>query len=558
MGSLARITGSTIDRLMGILHPQDFGVNRLHARWASAWDAGVNYLKLLGIGVLAGLAVMGGACAKKTEEVPPVSAAPATVTLVAESERSRHFMAVTDKLELGGTVYAYADIDGDVEKFAILLRQLIEPALAQQPMAAAFLPKDLAPIFADLGLTDLKAVGLSSVPDASGVFRNNLFLYAPNGRSGLFAGLGGPAKAYVTPGLVAPDTDLVYETELDLTAVYQAVRSVIVRVAGEPVANLAEAKMKEVDPKIGVAPLDALQKAKGRASIALRIDESRTHEVEAGVTLPLVDLLVRVEGVGSVIDAMATKAGLAREVRADGSIAFTVPPVVPPALGWTLAFVVSGDVATITTGDAMRPAAGAATLAGDTSFQAALAQVGETGNGLLYLSPRFSTVASRLIAQAATKAPPEARIGFAQIEGFLPPAGVQLIGTRQNLPDGILFRGRSHTSNKALVMANPSTMVVGTGLVAAMAIPAFQKVRTNSQQKMVLNNLRQLSAARDQYFLETGKTTCTYADLVGPGPDKYIRQLKPVAGEDYTTLVFAEGKPIEVTLPGGRTVSYEE
>ncbi len=517
----------------------------------------VKYLKLLGIAVLAGLAAMGGACAKKPDAAPAVLAVPATLPLVSESERSRHFLAVTEKLELGGTVYGYADIDGDIEKFAVVLRQLVEPALAQQPMAAAFLPKDFTPIFADLGLTDLKAVGLSSVPDAKGSFRNNLFLYAPDGRHGLFAGLGGGAKAYVTPGLVAPDTDLVYESELDLAAVYQAIRSVIVRVAGEPVANMAEAKMKEVDPKLGVAPFEALQKAKGRASIALRIDESRSHEVEAGVTVPLVDLLVRVEGLGSVIDAVATKAGLAREVRADGSIVFTVPPVVPPALGWTLAFVVSGDTATITTGDAMRPADGAATLASDSGFKAALAEVGETGNGLLYLSPRFSTVARRLIAQAATRAPAEAQVGFAQIQGFLPPEGVPLIGTRQNLTDGILFRSRSHTSNKALLMANPSTVVVGTGLVAAMAIPAFQKVRTTSQQKAVLNNLRQLSAARDQHFLETGKTTCTYDDLVGSGPDKYIRELKPVAGEDYTSLVFTEGKPIEVTLSDGRTVSYE-
>lgn len=499
---------------------------------------------------------MGGGCAKK-QETTEAPAAPATVPLVAETERSRHFLTVTEKLELGGTVYAYADIDGDVEKLAVVLRQLAEPALAQQPMAEAFLPKDLAPIFADLGLTDLKAVGLSSVPDASGNFRNNLFLYAPNGRHGLFAGMGGPAKAYATPALVAADTDLVYETELDLAAVYQAVRGVIVRVAGEPVANMAEAKMKEVDPQTGVAPFDALQKAKGRVSIALRIDESRTHEAEPGFTLPLADLLVRVEGLGGVIDTVATKAGLAREVRADGAIVFTVPPVAPPALGWTPEFVINGDTAAITTGAAMRPAAGAATLAGDAGFKAALAQVGETGNGLLYVSPRFSTVARRLIAQAATKAPPEAQFGFAQIQGFLPPEGLPLIGTRQNLPDGILFRAHSHTSNKTLLMANPSTMVVGTGLVAAMAVPAFQKVRANSQQKAVLNNLRQLSAARDQYFLETGKTTCTYADLVGPGPDKYIRELKPVAGEDYKSLVFAMNKPLEVTLSDGRTVSYD-
>ena len=47
-------------------------------------------------------------------------------------------------------------------------------------------------------------------------------------------------------------------------------------------------------------------------------------------------------------------------------------------------------------------------------------------------------------------------------------------------------------------------VVVIIGLLAAMAIPAFQKVRTSSQDKAVLNNARQLAAAADQYFLENG------------------------------------------------------
>ena len=36
------------------------------------------------------------------------------MTVVAEPERSRHFEAVNRQLELGGTLYGYADIDGDV------------------------------------------------------------------------------------------------------------------------------------------------------------------------------------------------------------------------------------------------------------------------------------------------------------------------------------------------------------------------------------------------------------------------------------------------------------
>ena len=56
-------------------------------------------------------------------------------------------------------------------------------------------------------------------------------------------------------------------------------------------------------------------------------------------------------------------------------------------------------------------------------------------------------------------------------------------------------------------------VVVIIGLLAAMAIPAFQKVRQSSQDKAVLNNARQLAAAADQYFLENGERV----PKTGPG-----------------------------------------
>jgi type IV pilus assembly protein PilA len=44
--------------------------------------------------------------------------------------------------------------------------------------------------------------------------------------------------------------------------------------------------------------------------------------------------------------------------------------------------------------------------------------------------------------------------------------------------------------------------VIIIGLLAAIAIPSFDKVRRNSWDKAILNNARQLSSGADQYFLE--------------------------------------------------------
>ena len=97
-------------------------------------------------------------------------------------------------------------------------------------------------------------------------------------------------------------------------------------------------------------------------------------------------------------------------------------------------------------------------------------------------------------------------------------------------------------------------VVVIIGLLAAMAIPAFQKVRQASQDKAVLNNARQLSAAADQYYLENGVTTVDQNDLVGAS--NYIRVQSGVANETYPRF-FTQGVTITILgLAGARTVTY--
>jgi formylmethanofuran dehydrogenase subunit D len=46
----------------------------------------------------------------------------------------------------------------------------------------------------------------------------------------------------------------------------------------------------------------------------------------------------------------------------------------------------------------------------------------------------------------------------------------------------------------------------------------------------------------------------TYAELVGP--DKLVKEVVPVAGEDYTSLVFSKGARVEVHMADGRIIRY--
>ena len=99
-------------------------------------------------------------------------------------------------------------------------------------------------------------------------------------------------------------------------------------------------------------------------------------------------------------------------------------------------------------------------------------------------------------------------------------------------------------------------MIVVTiiGLLAAMALPAFDRIRRSSQDRAVLNNARQLSSAADQYFLETGMSSVTLGDLVGTA--KFVKTLNLVANETYPDG-FTQGVTITVLgVAGARTITY--
>jgi type IV pilus assembly protein PilA len=491
--------------------------------------------------------VTGGAISPKAQ----------TVGIVGEKERSKSFLAVHQHLELGGTLYGYVDVDGDMLKIAKGLQSIVTETAKSQPDAVPFAEQDYAAIATMLGLTDVKAVGVSSVPDGTGYYRNRMFLHTGGERHGLIAGLGGKPGPFRHVELAPADTTFFGETEVDLGVMYRTIQDVVAKVGGEPAGNQFELAIKNAGEIVALSLVDLIFGLKGRSAAVLRLDAEHPVRVDSqpAVMVPGISLVVCIEGVGPVVEAAMTQSRLFRRTETTAAMRSYDFLRTMPVAGMRPILVVDGTTLYFATSrkffDECHARKGG--LAKSAEFQRAMNQVGTQGNGLTYLSPKFFEQARQFEKMNPGLSPREKSV-IAVALGQIPPASHPLVAVRSNLDDGILIRSYLNRSLKQEMVGVAVYNPVTVGIVAAMAIPAFQKVRSASQDKAVLSNLRLLAAAAEQHYLETGTRTATYDELVGP--TRYIKAVQPVAGEDYRAIHFAQGQPLRVRLANGRAIEY--
>lgn len=113
-------------------------------------------------------------------------------------------------------------------------------------------------------------------------------------------------------------------------------------------------------------------------------------------------------------------------------------------------------------------------------------------------------------------------------------------------------------NKKGFTLVEIMIVVVIIGLLAAMAIPAFQRVRARSIEGTLENDGRQIASAANQYFMDYGVTTVASGDIIGA--KKFIEKLSRGVSLKETSIAVGSNfnlKVAETNVADGGTMNFE-
>jgi hypothetical protein len=393
--------------------------------------------------------------------------------------KSPHFDAVSSRLQLGGTVYAYADIEGDAGQASdfvlTLLRDL--PGLVVERGAQRLNATTLVRI---LGLDQVLAIGLSSYRDGD-LFHNRGFIHHTGDRAGLLRLFGGKPTAFGTVTMAPEDADLVWEQQLDLTALVDVVRDLGALGVGITPEELEHA-LSQPALDLDISWSAVLERLNTTFGLIVSVDEGRPLRIPGeSFWFPYTDFLLRIDGVSEIADAIARRAAadpfIASEATEDWVIMSPGIELPPPWNAYQPSVV--QEIATGRMFVVSSPAFMQRCLSTEQSviatdnFSRAFGGLPHTGNGLMYISPRMTremhALLDRIIGISGSS------VTTSLIRFFMPDVGYPAGWIMKNTEDGLLLTSNTASSHKSTLLTLgfaallPAIVVIG---VSALAPPA--------------------------------------------------------------------------------------
>ncbi len=408
-------------------------------------------------------------------------------SLVTGDEGSDHFAAVAGHLDLGGTMFGYMDVDGDVEKIAGFLQEILDTAKQQ---AGADMPPqlrglNLGDVVSELGLDGIEAMGLSSFKKGE-LYHNRAYVHIPKGRKGLLKVIGGDAGPFLGTKLAPKDSDLIVEYTLNIKAGYDLVAAMVTRFGGPDVAGEFAQGVSQQIPPIGVTFAELFGKLDTRLTMVGRIHPDKPLKIpDAPMQIPSFDAVIALDDVGWLYERItgALKEQMPPEqvgeyfIKGDGFERIQLPPV--PAPEMVLATpVIHHDIANKRVYAASSAAfldeclSGKSSVTDSDDFKAAMKGLPEEGNMMSFVTARFMTEYRKLIEGMVNAGPvgaAETAIVSTLLGAVMPDLEKSQASVVANLPEGILMASNAATSFKEATLTSVLAFL-GAGSTAIFTV----------------------------------------------------------------------------------------
>lgn len=483
-----------------------------------------------------------------------------TTHLLPEEDRAPQFDKVSEFLDLGGVFYAYMDMTGEIAKFGKTLNEVINDLKEGNPDVPP-LPLDAGAFLSASGLSDLEAIGMSSRELDPGYFHNRSILFFPEGPHGLFDLFGETPHPFDSLDIAPAGADLVFEMSYDPPAVRNSVVAMSKAVGGNMGTERISSELSKSRPELSGRSIDDLINGAGNRILVVFefAEDGERFFFGPDQSVPEIRYVVGVDGITELI------LSLREEIEdQDGFIWMDTDTgfrIETPATHTGMQPLIIADTTTgraflASSADYLDQCLSAGGKLKDTAaFKNAANLLPPEGVSFAFIAPALFDPFREAFVDRMNSAPGgldesiTSQVTDFFFSGFAKPiASVTTVG-----PEGIYSASNSATSHRSTIVSFALQPLALVGLSTAMAIPAFNKVRENSEEKTVLNNLRQVASGGQQYLLENGGERVSYSQIAG----EYFPPLLPVAGEDYTQLtVYASGGTLSVTLNDGRVVDY--
>ncbi|MDQ8194880.1 hypothetical protein QEH59_10615 [Coraliomargarita sp. SDUM461004] len=483
------------------------------------------------------------------KRISPLPLAAAILTLlIPNSPSAASFQDAIPHIDLDGSILGYVNFEDDGQEIGTALNDIYQQVITHTPEMPP-IPVDFTQLLDNLGFSSLNAVAFSSKDLKDGQHRNRSVALMNGSPTGIYALYSLSPLTFSAAQKAPADATGAMTTSVQLTALRDTATSIMQQIMGPMGESLVKQQLMQVIPGTDLSYDAIINTLSGKwdAFWHQSYRENLQQEFKfwvsiegAGSLLPKLRNFAETQGVTFSENDTTLKANFGLLLGANAAFSLYAEA---PKQGGELIIYSHPD---------WTPQSPGERLASTPAFQQLAAQLPakaiafnySVGADLKPLLEQFATMPQLAKYSKAAESLIELLIG-----DFLKPS----MTVTYMAGEHIATDQYAGYSSKQVIMALPTLAASGIG--AAMAIPAFQKVRTTSQEKAVTNNLRQIAAAADQYFLENGKTSVNIKDLIGP--DKYLRSITPVAGESYEGMTIEMDTDISVTLGNGKVITLD-